>query len=689
MLTRTPGRLALLAGLALAPAAATAQEAGQIPIRQITLYRSGVGSFVHRGEVEGQAAVTLTFDASQVNDILKSMVLLDLGGGEVGAVSYSSREPLSRRLGSFAIDVSDNPDMASLLLRLRGERVRLVTVDGPLEGTVLGVEKRPQVINDQTIEVSFVTLLSDDGLKSVDLTRISSMRILNEELAGELRRAMEALAEHRAERRKKVDLTFDGQGRRDVVVAYVHEIPVWKTSYRLLLPADTGGEPMLQGWAIVENTTDEDWEDVTLSLVAGRPVSFTMDLYQPLFMARPEVPVPVMRGVGPIVYEEGVEGGEFIVGDAMKRLERRSVMQEMEADAPARGRLRAPMERAGGQSPAATSPDAFLAYAMESQATAGEVGETFQYTLQRPVSIDRQQSAMLPIISSGVEARRVSIYTPQAMSEHPMRGVEVINSSDLQLMPGPIAVYDGTTYAGDAQIGHVSAGDSRLVSYAVDLAVDVQTRGHSQSTVESIVIVNGNLVRRLSRAMGADYIFTNDDHRERTILVEHPRTDGWELVQPDNAREVTESAYRFEVQVPAGESRTLEVRLARVDRETIALTSWSIDDLAGYARQGKVSDQVMEAFTQAQRLNSEVRRQEERLVQLEREIRDIGEDQDRIRRNMGSIDRNSELYRRYIARLDEQETRLDDLRQEVRAAQNALEAARAALRDFLQSLNVR
>ncbi|MDX9912163.1 MAG: hypothetical protein RBS39_10055, partial [Phycisphaerales bacterium] len=306
---RGAGTLSRRAGLALGAIAigvsflgGTARADDELPVSAITLYRSGVGFFQRQGLVEGDAEVQLRFDADQINDILKSMVVLDLGGGEVGAARYASKEPLERRLSSFAIDVSDNPSIAELMKRLRGAPVKLQTIDGGIEGTIMGVEGRPVVINDQRVEHAFVSLITSKGVRSIDVANVSSFEITDEQLAGELTKALAAMAEHRADNVKAVDLSFHGTGSRRVAVGYVHEMPVWKTSYRLVLPegtSESGGQPTLQGWAIVENTTDEDWEDVRLSLVAGRPVGFTMDLYEPLFAARPEMPVPFMAGVRP------------------------------------------------------------------------------------------------------------------------------------------------------------------------------------------------------------------------------------------------------------------------------------------------------------------------------------------------------------------------------------------------------
>ena len=260
-----------------APAAAGVPEA--LPVRKIMLYRSGVGYFERSGEVMGDSEVQLRFNTDQINDILKSMVLLDLNGGRIDSVSYGSKEPLAKRLASFGINIADNPGAGELLQRLRGTPVKISMPDGEFSGTIMNVEQRPTVYQNggangggATVHnLPWINLVTKDGVKSFNLANSTGFQILDAALAEELNKALGALAEYRADRTKTVDLRFAGTGNRRVVVGYVHEMPVWKTSYRVVLPdvdasGATKGQLNVQGWAIVENTTDQDWNGVQLSL---------------------------------------------------------------------------------------------------------------------------------------------------------------------------------------------------------------------------------------------------------------------------------------------------------------------------------------------------------------------------------------------------------------------------------------
>ncbi len=663
-----------------------------LPVTNLTLYRSGVGYFERAGLVQDSTTVQLRFATDQINDILKSMIALDLDGGDIVGASYGSKEPLARRLASFAVNIADNPSMGTLINRLRGARLELRTMEGPISGVVVGVEERPVVTReDTTVDRPFVNLMTTSGVRSVDLTQVNSFEILDEMLKAELAKALDALAEHRADNTKAVDLVLNGQGSRRVLIAYVHEMPVWKTSYRLVMPDDSGGEPTLQGWAIVENTTDEDWTNVKLSLVAGQPVGFRMDLYQPLFLDRPELPVPVTAGVVARAYEGDVmskEGLAFDDGRSVDRARRSpaaSPAPAMEADAM--------MERAGpgGFAGRMTTTGRDMAeYAARAQASAAEVGEVFQYQLDRPVTISRRRSAMLPILASAVEGRRVSIFNTADGLKNPMRGVEINNTSGLQLMPGPISVFDGAAFAGDSQIGHVSAGDQRLLAYAVDLDCVATTESLFDGNVTSIRIVGGLIEETRRSVQTTKYAFKNNDaKRDRTIIVEHAKQGGWELASSAKPASETPNAYRFEVKADASGSVNLEVQLERVDRQSYAVTQYNMQTLLAYARDGKASEQVVAAVREAARLAGRVSEVERQIATLEKERNDIAVDQTRVRENMGRIDRNTDLYARYLKNMGEQETRLEAIRTEIESARVELEKRRNELNQYVGNLNVR
>lgn len=697
MLMRKTAVLALITGttLSFTPVSfAQADDADTLPVRRITLYRSGVGYFEHAGKVTGDATIRLRFETEDINDILKSMALVDLGGGKIGTVSYGSKEPLERRLASFGVDITKAGNIGELFQQLRGARLSISTGEGVIEGTILGLENR-QVVEtgaDNAVVVSqpHVNLVTDRGIRSVNIARINSFELLDTKLAEELRLALAALAEQRAERLKTVDLRFLGNGQgheRSVVVSYVHEMPVWKTSYRLVLPESDApdAEPRLQGWAIVENTTDADWNDVRLSLASGRPVSFTMDLYEPIFMERPSVPVPVLANIVSRVYEAGEMMAKSVGRRAL------SPAPAAEADASQFGyRDRSSLGVLQGMDDSALEHFGLAAGGIaQTDATGEQVGGQFMYTVDTPVSLERQRSAMLPILSADIQGRRVSIYNAADNARNPMRGVQLTNDAGLHLMPGPISVYDGGTYAGDAQIPHTSRNQTRLLAYAVDLDVQAKTEQTHDSNLVRLRIVDGLIEQQIKQRRTVEYAFENHDaDAVRTMLVEHPRMHGWDLVSPAKPTEELEGMYRFEMPIPAGGDNSMKVIEEVVSYQQVGITSYNLETLVSYSRQGKASQAVIDAVSKAATMQSNINTLERQINELDRERDEIARDQSRIRENMARVDRGSQIYERYVRKLTEQEDQLEQILTRRDEAQTQLEQARQALNDYLRDLDV-
>jgi hypothetical protein len=445
------------------------------------------------------------------------------------------------------------------------------------------------------------------------------------------------------------------------------------------MPEGTDQQPIIQGWAVVENATDEDWTDVRLTLASGRPVSFTMDLQTPLIMLRPTVAVPVLANVGSVSYEAGVNQASSAGFAGARELSAQEAAKM--AAAPSAGHVS--YDRIAG------SGGVDADYLTAVRAVAGEVGEQFVYTIATPVTIERQQSAMLPILGAPIEGRRVTIYAPATGTDKPMRGVEMTNNTGLHLMPGPIAVYDGGAYAGDAQIRHTSRGQERLLSYAVDVDVDVKEEPTQASDMQRLRIVDGMIEEQFLRRLTTEYTLVNrDESRARDVIIERPVEHGWDLKAPAKADEETENARRFFVALAPKETKEFTVVVERVDRSLVALTGYDIERLLRYAQSGKASQAVVDAVKKAAGMQAEGQRMEASIGEIDRETQEIGQDQDRIRRNMGSVNRGDELHTRYMKKLAEQENRLEPLAENRVKLVEERNAKVAELEAYLRELDV-
>ncbi len=692
----------LLAAGAISRAPAVAQAGGDapeavrpkaprvesLPVKRVVLFSSGVGYFEHEGTVQGNADVVLQFRADDVNDLLKSLVVQDLDGGQVTAVSYTSRDPITRTLRSFAIDLTDNPSLYELLEQLRGEPVRLQAAE-QIVGTVLGVEKKKRIVanSDVVEEHEYVNLLTDEGIRSVRLDQIQQIEVLNERIAGELAQALEVLATAHDTQKKTVVLRCRGQGKRRVRVGYVREVPVWKTTYRMVLEEDRA---LLQGWAIVENTTDADWSQVHMALVSGRPVSFRMNLYQPLYVERPTMELAYDVPVKPRAHE-----GELEVAEAEQR---KGGMADLAAEGKVRARLggAAPMRR--GLAPQAAAAPGMALEALQAKALASsvavaavgeEAGAQFQYVIKHPVDLPRQRSALLPILSAELKVERVSIYNRESHARYPMRGVRFRNDSGAYLMRGPISVFDQGIYSGDALIDNTPQGHSRLLSYALDLDVEVAiTARTAASPAVTYRIVRGALVRQSKLVRRTEYKIRNRGSTPRTLIIEHPAERNWQLDEPDTFEERTRSVYRFKVKLPPESTIDFVVRESQPRSESIALRNWNLSQIELVINAPEVPDEIKKSLRRLAELQRELARVTATVTALENQLKAITKDQDRIRKNLGQIDQTSSLAKRYLQKLQDQENEIERLQQELRTAQQQRRRLQQAIDDYLSNLTI-
>ena len=702
----TFGLLALAFSLALATTVCghAADAPLPLPLESVVLFTSGVGYFQHAGEVTGDATVEMQFAADDVNDLLKSMVVLDRDGG-AATVTYASRDPVTKTLGTFAVNLTDNPSLGDLLGRLRGQKVELDAAS-PVVGTIVGVEKRRlEAGKDQTVEKQFLTLLTSDGLRTLALDAVTRIKLVDARLQGELEKALAVLALATDNEKKGVAIAFTGKGPRNVVVGYVQESPIWKTSYRLVLDGDAAAtKARLQGWAIVENTTDADWRNVRMALVSGRPISFVMDLYQPLYVPRPFVEPELYASLRPQVYGQTMSDADEQLALAGRRLDERADRGRLARREQAKGVPAAPaamaadgaiaMDAVSGVRGGSARESAMAGVAVMQTAAAGsDLGELFRYEIEKPVTLERQRSAMLPIVAAEVEAERVAIYDERVLARHPLSGLRLKNTTGLHLMQGPLTVYDqagGGSYSGDARIEDMAPGTERLVSYAVDLDVEVAARGEGRAEeIVNVRLAKGTLFAARKLARAKVFEVKNSGKNAVKVLLEHPLEGGWTLVAPEKPEEKTRDRYRFAVVAEPGKPVTLEVAEEMPIEETQVLTNLDDNAILFYSRAKATSPAVREALAEVVRRKREI----EQLVRdkgvREQEIATIDQEQARIRGNMGALDRTSDLFNQYVRKFADQEKRIEILRGEIAGLVATEQEARKGLDDYLLALDVK
>jgi len=688
----------------LAGHAKPAAPANSLPIRRVILYSNGVAYIERRGTVTGNAEINLSFKQSQVDDVLKSMVVLDLGQGKIGAVSYNSSAPASARTAEipFSIDsISEETDddsggLAGVLSQLQGAKVVVVSSNSTATGSILTVEKRKIVTKEKDVEMNqtvahTLVIASEAGeITSFELGNIRSVRLIEDGTRRDISEFANATASTRRRDAKTITVTSEGSGPRELVVSYTIAAPIWKTTYRVVLGDD--GKPFFQGWAIVDNVSEEDWKNVRLSLVSGSPVSFIQNLQKPLYRYRPIIPIPDDLNLDPQIYdaESGVSygsgsGSGYGSGDGVgsgsgmgRSVVNASMSQNMLSLLPG----------------ATTSvSDALVSEkgGVQTAATGSELGDLFEYRIDLPVTVERNRSALIPIVQTRMEGERVSIYNEATRKDRPMGGMMLSNTSSLTFEGGSLTVLDRDAYAGEALMERLKPKERRLISFALDLGTRVTTKSEIDlRPVQLIKVVDGVFQAHYFRQDAKTYIVSNQTDRSKTIYIEHPVRDRWGLLENSTKPEtVTDRYYRFRVELSPFETKTIPVVEQQGQMDSYQLSSFTRDQLSLFVSRRYIDEQTRQKLERLIELRSQVNQIMVKLTAFETEEERIADDQKRLRENIEALTKTAEakqLIARYVAKAGEQETRLEEMEKErksITAEKQRLESElAAAIRSF-------
>lgn len=654
---------------------ATELMAAELPVKRVVLYKHGVGYFERSGDLASGESARLDFKASEMNDVLKSLTVEETGGGKVSGLRYDSSTPLDRRLGEYAFSVGAQVPLAQFLDQFKGARIEMETGGQKTAGSIVSGRSVPAT--EQQPQRDLVVLLTDaNELKTVDLSSVTSLKLSDAVLQRQLRDYLGALAGARTKEQRSVYIdSTDAKGRK-VAASYLIPTPIWKSSYRLIFR--NSPQPLLEGWAIIDNTTNDDWTNISLSLVSGKPISFQSRLYDPKFITRPFADLPEEEAAAPILY-----------GGAVASLPAAAPPPPPMKAMASRGRV-APMqaEMMAGGGPAA---DAMMAResSVSVQTEGRELGELFEYAFGQPVTVRRNQSAMLPFLQQPLDARKLLIYSDRS-SQNPRTAAELSNNTGKTLDGGPITVFDSNAYAGEALVETVKTGDKRLISYGIDLGTRVTTNIDSgnQRYLE-FRATRGSLIAKTGVEETTTYTIKNIDNRAKTLVIEHPLRSGYKLLNQKPV-ETTGSMQRFSVALKAASSETFVVKEDYVHDEYMSVSSMSPDAITaisvnrGIAASGK---QQLERIAAQKRLIAESDRA---IRAAEQRIQSLSTDQDRLRQNISSLNSiagQQEVVQRYardLAAREQQIVTLRDQAAEQRTKKSALESELNAMLEKLE-----
>jgi carboxypeptidase family protein len=763
-----------------------------LPIRRVILYSNGVAYIERRGTVTGHAEISLSFKQSQVDDVLKSMVVLDLGQGRIGAVSYNSSAPPAARLSDipFSIDAGSEGEngggLAGVLSQLQGAHVAITTANRTAIGSILTVEERKPEKEGLKASHCLVITSETGELMSFDLDEVRSIKLIDEGARRDLNEFASASASARRRDAKTIVVTSDGTGAREMLVSYTIAAPIWKTTYRVVL--DSSEKPFFQGWAIVDNVSEEDWKNISLSLVSGSPVSFIQQIQRPFYRYRPIVPMPEDLNLDPQLYEPAEGGGGpggggggvagtvsgvvtdpngAVVPGATVTITNSETQQSVVTTTSSEGRYTSPVLTPGTYtvkvdssgfksavltnlpvrsnsasrgnirlevgsvqevvtitasqqadissntttvrgmyslngrvsntssldgvsiSDAITQPES----GVETAATGSEVGDLFEYRIDQPVTVPRDRSALIPILQTRMEGERVSIYNESARQDRPMGGILLKNTSPLTLEGGALTVIEGDAYAGEALMERLKPGEQRLISFELDLGTLVTARAKEKRAPTFLVrAVNGVFQAHYHQTNQKIYVVTNQTDKPRVVMIEHPVRQDWTLSgDTQKPEEKTANYYRFRMKVGPHEKLELPVTEQRVLMETYTLTNFTRQDLELFIAKNYIDANTRTTLERIIDLRSRLAAKEARVESIDSEVEEIAKDQERLRDNIKALTATAEakqLITRYVAKADNQETRLEQLNKEKQALGQEITGLEGELETVVRGLSI-
>jgi len=773
----------------------SSKNPAEFPVKRVVLYKNGVGYFEHAGRVSGNQELNIQFTTGQLNDVLKSLTVVDLGGGKISSVRYNSIAPLNERLSTLRVRLGEQASRAEFLNALRGARVEVRSGSVSATGKLLSVEATRHFIRDQFVDEQLVAILTDTGeLRTFDLTPVTSVRIVEQDLNHEVGRYLNLIGSSRAKDLRTMNIATAGKGDRDVMVSYISEVPVWKSTYRIVMPKDEKQKPLLQGWAIVDNTIGEDWKDVQLSLVAGSPQSFVQQISQPMYARRPSVDLPQSAMLTPQTHEAtmqtapvppsasaisgdgiinvngngngvgsgsggGIAGGAYRVGGGVSApsLETNAnvfgrvtdpsgaivagarvtvvnkqtgatsqgttnaagnyivaaapgdskitidypgfkAMQYNQQIAPYSSRnLNAALQVANSEetvevsssAPTVETTSASLASRTSSMAVDAEgrpLGQLFEYALQQKITVLQNQSALVPIVQAPITAERVTLWNSEDAA--PLRALWVKNTSGVTLDAGSFNIIEGDSFAGEGMLSELHPDERRLLSYAADTAVRVESEDddkNENAPYTRLVIAKGMMKLTREERNAVTYKIRNSDTQPREVVIEHPAQEGWKLEDGLKPEESSSSFHRFRVKVDPDKTAELKVAEFRPESAQYVISNLTSDQIAMFVDKKAITPALEKSFRIILAKKSDIAAVDGSSLMRRQEINRINGEQTRLRENMKALRGSSEekaLLQRYVQQLNAQEDRLVVLNREI----TKLEELRSTLTEQLDQM---
>jgi hypothetical protein len=642
-----------------------------------------------------------------MNDVLKSLFVLDTSEkGFISSISYDAALDTSQLLKSIMLNVPDRDSFSSLVTQIKGAKVSLtIGSSDKVSGTIMGIEFVEKSNKEGKITEKLLALLRDDVvIVKIPFAEINSLDILNEDLKKDLKFFLDTIIAGKKKDAKKIVINCESGGddavERQIIVSYIRESPVWKTSYRLIMSKQQALEEkcLLSGWCMVENTTNQDWEDIELSLVAGMPVSFIYDFYRPIFIDRPRIQPPRVLSARPTEIEEGLETQRYedYAKAPMPAKKGKKVMKE-----------KAPMEQrlsrvASGAAMDMKSEitgfmdDGELLDKLEgqTQTQTKDLGELFEYNITNLVSIKRKHSALVPILTEEIKARKILLYNKNEHDKNPNACLEITNNTNLTLERGPVTIIYDNNLAGEAIIPFLNKEDTRLLNYAVEQAVIITYEYKSENLKVHKVSIGGSYCY--------EYYFTNSftfykiknkTNEEKILYLDHPKSSGYKIKESPVEPEETPNYWRFKITLKPKDAIKFDIKEHSEQYSSYYLWNWNKDDLlkkiSFYIERNFIDNKMESELKELANVIGNLNDTNDKKNKLEEERNQMSDEQSRIRENikaLGKSTQESALREKYVKKFSVQEERFEKITAEIKEFEKKVKVMNKEIEERMDKL---
>lgn len=651
------------------------EPAAELRVTKVVLYQNGVGYFERRGTIQGRD-LELRVRPDQINDVLKSLTVLDLSGSVASSVSLPVERSGDEAAAHLPQEVRNAKGLHTVLAVLRGAAVEVEGRDGHLAGKVVGVERGQVNGADGKLEEGLMlTLISGDGtLTAVPVAGIKQVVVVDRALAAGLQQSMDIARRDGQWKPVAVQVRLADDGSHDLLISYIHEVPVWRPAYRAWVDGDKG--ITLQGWAIVDNVSGEAWKDVDLTLVVGSPLSFRYNLHAPHRVPRPDLSsrLPQVAEAPPesdVGYEAPPPAAPMAEAEEGYDAEDAAPSKEYKKGAGASAKPSAARKAYGpppAPRPAARSSESIqqeqqqrrdaAARQAEALVVGKEVGALYTYQAQRPVTVPDRSAALINIVSRKIDGRDVFLFREPHSNQPPFRAVLLRNGKESALEAGPITLYVEGTFAGEGFIGRVGKDETAFVPYARESGFALQLQAEQRTDELRLVRITAGRIHLQGKRVHTRTIRLESNRDQPSLAyVRLQHTGGMELVNPPKDMVKAGADFFVPVVVPAKSAASVSV----VEHSPIAiveagLTSPVINALRYYLDNSKPEEVIAGPIRELLAHQEELSKIAQDIQNLTQQRATLDQEQQRIRGNLDYLPPgpvSAELRKKLVGQLDD------------------------------------